>query len=59
MSDVAGEQPHRWRQIDRRVIAVHLRVQDIYHRHVVAGIDQTAREGGPDESCPATDEHRC
>ena len=59
MRDVAGEQPHRWRQIDRRMIAVHLRVQDVHHSDVVAGTDETARKCGPDESCSASDEHGC
>ena len=59
MSDIAGEHPHRWRQIDRRMIAVHLRVQDVHYSDVVAGIDETARKCGPNESCAASDEHGC
>ena len=40
--------------------AVHLRVQDVHHRDVVTGLDETARERGADESCSASDEHgRC
>ena len=39
--------------------AVHLRVQDVHHSDVVTGFDETARERGPNESCPASDEHGC
>ena len=59
MGDIAGEEPHGRRQVDRRMFAVHLRVQDVHHGDVVARLDQTARECGPNESCPASDEHRC
>ncbi len=57
MGDIAGEQPHRWRQVDRRALAVHLRVQDVHHSDVVTGLDETARERGPNEPRPAGDEH--
>ena len=41
-------------------LAVYLRVQDVHHSDVVTGLDETARERGPDESRPASDEHgRC
>ena len=46
------------RSIARR-LAVHLRVQDVHHSDVVTGFDETARERGPDESRPASDEHGC
>ena len=39
------------------MFAMHLGVQDIHYSDVVAGFDETARECGPDESCPAGDEH--
>ena len=57
MGDIAGEQPHGWRQVDRCTFAMHLRVQDVHHSDVVTGFDETARERGPNESCPASDEH--
>ena len=59
MGDIAGEQPHGWRQVDRCMFAVHLRVQDVHHSDVITGLDETARERGPNESCPASDEHGC
>jgi hypothetical protein len=59
MNDIAGEKPHRWRQIDRSTAAVHLREQDIHHSDLVTGFDETARERGPNESCPTCNEHRC
>jgi hypothetical protein len=59
MGDIAGEQPHRWRQVDRSSSSVHLRMQDVHHRDVVAGFNETVRERGPNKSCPTSDEHRC
>ena len=59
MRDIAGKQVHGWRQIDRRMITVYLRMQDVHHSDVVAGIDETARECGPNESCSASDEYGC
>jgi hypothetical protein len=59
MGDITGEQPHRWRQIDRWTFAVHLRVQDVHHGHVIAGLDETARERRPNESRSASNEHGC
>ena len=59
MGDIAGEQPHRWRQVDRCGFAMHLRVQDVHYSDVITGFDETARERGPNESCPASDEHGC
>jgi hypothetical protein len=59
MGDIAGEQPHGWRQVDRRTFAVHLRVQDVHHSYVITGFDETARQSRPDESCPTSDEHGC
>jgi hypothetical protein len=59
MGDVAGEQPHGWRQVDRSTSGVHLRVQDVHHSDVVAGCDETVRERGPNKACPTSDEHRC
>ena len=59
MGDIAGEQPHRWRQVDRCSFAVDLGVQDVHHSDVITGFDETARKRGPNESCPASDEHGC
>ena len=58
MGDIAGGQAHGWRQVDPSTCGVHLRMQDVYHSDVVAGFDETVRERGPNESCPASDEHR-
>ena len=38
-------------------VAVHLRVQDVHHRDVVASFDEAARKCGPDKSCPASNQH--
>jgi hypothetical protein len=57
MGDIAGEQPHSWRQIDRLRSGVHLRVQDIHHGDLVAGLDEAARKCGSNESRPAGNEH--
>ena len=37
--------------------SVHLRVQDIHYSNVVTGLDETACECGPNESCPTGNEH--
>jgi tRNA isopentenyl-2-thiomethyl-A-37 hydroxylase MiaE len=57
MGDIAGEQLHGWRQIDRSVQAMHLRVQNIHHSDFVAGLHETARKRGPDESSTTGNEH--
>jgi len=59
MGDIASEQPDGWRQVDRSTSTVHLRMQDVHHSDVVTGFDKTAREGGPNESRAASDEHGC
>jgi hypothetical protein len=46
------------RSIARRP-TVHLWMQDGRHSDVVTGFDETAREGGPNESSAASDEHGC
>jgi hypothetical protein len=57
VGDIAGEHLHSWRQVDRSALAMHLRVQDVHDRDVIAGADEPARECGPDESCPAADKY--
>jgi hypothetical protein len=59
MGDIAGEQPHGWRQVERSTSGVHLRVEDVHDSDVVTVFDETVRERGPNESCPTSDEHGC
>jgi hypothetical protein len=59
VGDIAGEQPRGWRQVDCSMSGVHLRVQDVHYSDVVTGFDETARESGPNKSCPTSDEHGC
>jgi hypothetical protein len=59
MGHITGEQARGRRQIGRRTFAMHLRVQNIHNRDRVTGIDETARQRGPNESCPASDEYGC
>ncbi|BBX04078.1 hypothetical protein MMOR_50140 [Mycolicibacterium moriokaense] len=54
---IAGVQPHIRRQIYRLMSGMHLRVQDIHYRDVMAGFDQAPRKRGSDESSAAGDEH--
>lgn len=57
VGDVAGEQPHGCRQIDGLTWGMHLRVQNIQHSDVITGLDQAARQRGPDESSSTSDKH--
>jgi hypothetical protein len=59
MGDIAGEQAHGWRQVDRSTSTVHLRMQDIHNGDLVARFNETMRERGSNESCSASDKHGC
>ena len=59
MGDIASEQAHGWRQVDRSTSSAHLRMQDVHHSDVVTGFDETVGERRPDKTRPTSDEHRC
>src|SRR5690349_11155071 len=59
VSDVPGEEPYRWRQVDPLTLPMHLRMQDVHHGDLITGVEEPARERTADESRTAGDKHGC
>jgi hypothetical protein len=59
MGDIGGEQLCARRQVDRRLVPVHLRMKYVHDSDVITCFHETVTECRADETCSPGDEHGC